>query len=110
MPVPTPLTPTTAGPTDSTTLITACEYASRSWTSEGIWSVVPSAGGLKQLPMMGGVEPPEFTKRIIDFNRLLEGENRANYTADDITHWRVVYTDLVRFKEQLLSQTREHIQ
>ena len=59
---------------------------------------------------MGGVEPPEFTKRIIDFNRLLEGENRANYTADDITHWRAVYTDLVRFKEQLLSQTREHIQ
>jgi hypothetical protein len=59
---------------------------------------------------MAAVEPPDFTKRIIDFTRLLEGENRANYAADDIAHWRAVYTDLVRFKEQLLSQTREHIQ
>jgi len=56
------------------------------------------------------VEPPHFTKRIIDFSRLLDGENRANYTPDDVTHWRAVYSDLVNFKEQLLSQTHEHIQ
>jgi hypothetical protein len=56
------------------------------------------------------MEPPHFTTRIIDFNRLLDGENRTSYTADDIAHWCAVYSDLVRFKEQLLSQTHEHIQ
>jgi hypothetical protein len=56
------------------------------------------------------MDPLDFTKRIIDFNRLLEGENRESYTADDVVHWRAVYQDLVRFKEQLLSQTQEHIQ
>lgn len=56
------------------------------------------------------MEPLDFTKRIIDFNRLLEGENRESYTADDVVHWRAVYTDLVRFKERLLSQTHEHIE
>ncbi|HXM53268.1 MAG TPA: hypothetical protein VN913_08330 [Candidatus Binatus sp.] len=56
------------------------------------------------------MEPLDFAKRIIDFNRLLEGENRDNYDADDIRHWRAVYTDLVRFKEELLGQTREHIE
>jgi hypothetical protein len=60
--------------------------------------------------MMGGMEPPDFTKRIVNFDRLLEGENRDNYTADDVRHWRAVYSDLVRFKEDLLSQTRAHIQ
>jgi hypothetical protein len=56
------------------------------------------------------MEPLDFAKRIIDFNRLLEGENRDNYDADDIRHWRAVYTDLVRFKEELLGQTRDHIE
>ena len=56
------------------------------------------------------MEPPDFTKRIIDFNRLLEGENRESYTADDVRHWRAVYMDLVQFKEDLLGQTHEHIQ
>jgi len=60
--------------------------------------------------MMGGVEPPDFAKRIVDFDRLLEGENRDNYTADDIRHWRAVYSDLVRFKDGLLGQTHAHIQ
>src|SRR3984893_4728674 len=60
MPVPTPLTPTTAGPADSTTASTAWAEASRSWTSETIWSVVPSAGRLKQLPIMGGSETAPF--------------------------------------------------
>ncbi len=56
------------------------------------------------------MEPLDFVKRIIDFTRLHEGENRDNYDADDVRHWRAVYTDLVRFKEELLGQTREHIE
>jgi len=56
------------------------------------------------------MEPLDFAKRIIDFNRLLEGENRDTYDANDIRHWRAVYTDLVRFKEELLGQTRDHIE
>jgi hypothetical protein len=56
------------------------------------------------------MEPLDFTKRITDFDRLMEGENRENYTEDDVRHWRAVYSDLIRFKEDLLSQTREHIQ
>jgi hypothetical protein len=59
---------------------------------------------------MGGMEPLVFTKRIIDFNRLMEGENRDTHDPDDIALWRSVYADMIRFKEQLLSQTREHIQ
>jgi hypothetical protein len=56
------------------------------------------------------MEPPDFLKRIVDFTRLMEGENRQNYDASDIAHWRAVYADLIRFKEELLGQTREHIQ
>jgi hypothetical protein len=56
------------------------------------------------------MEPPDFLKRIVDFTRLMEGENRDNYDAADIAHWRAVYEDMVRFKEQLLGQTRDHIQ
>src|SRR5438309_1078762 len=37
-------------------------------------------------------------------------QNRDNYDASDIAHWRAVYADLVRFKEQLMGQTREHVQ
>jgi hypothetical protein len=56
------------------------------------------------------MEPLDFTKRIIDFNRLMDGENRETYDADDIRLWRAVYADMIAFKERLLSQTREHIQ
>ena len=56
------------------------------------------------------MEPPDFAKRLIDFNRLLEGENRDSHDPDDVRHWRAVYRDLVRFKDDLLSQTREHIE
>ena len=56
------------------------------------------------------MDPPDFIKRIVDFNRLLDGENRNTFDADDVRHWRAVYTDLVRFKEGLLGETREHIQ
>jgi hypothetical protein len=56
------------------------------------------------------MDPPDFLNKIVNFGRLMEGENRDNYDASDIAHWRAVYTDLVRFKEQLLGQTREHIQ
>lgn len=56
------------------------------------------------------MEPPDFAQRILNFNRLLEGENRDSYEPDDVRHWRAVYADLVRFKEELLTQTREHIE
>jgi hypothetical protein len=52
------------------------------------------------------MEPPDFLKRLVDFTRLMEGENRVNYDAADIAHWRAVYADLVRFKEGLLGETR----
>jgi hypothetical protein len=55
------------------------------------------------------VDPPDFLKRIVNFERLMEGENRENYDTADIAHWRAVYTDLIRFKDQLLGQTRDHI-
>ncbi|TMB60581.1 MAG: hypothetical protein E6J51_12865 [Chloroflexi bacterium] len=55
------------------------------------------------------MEPPNFLKRIVDFTRLMEGENRDNYDAADIAHWRAVYTDLVRFKEGLMGETKDHI-
>ena len=55
------------------------------------------------------MEPPHFLKRIVDFTRLMEGENRDNYDAADIAHWRAVYTDLIRFKEGLLGATKDHI-
>ena len=56
------------------------------------------------------MEPPDFLTKIVNFNRVMEGENRDNYDASDVAHWRAVYTDLVRFKEQLMGQTRDHIQ
>jgi hypothetical protein len=56
------------------------------------------------------MEPPDFLKRIVDFTRLMEGENRERYDGADIAHWRAVYADLIRFKELLLGQTRDHIQ
>ncbi len=56
------------------------------------------------------MEPPDFLKRLVDFTRLMDGENRDNYDAADIAHWRAVYTDLIRFKEELLGKTREHIE
>ena len=55
------------------------------------------------------MEPPNFLKRIVDFARLMEGENRDNYDAADIAHWRAVYADLIRFKEGLLGETKDHI-
>ncbi len=55
------------------------------------------------------MEPLDFTKRIVDFNRLMEGENRDSHDALDIAHWRAVYTEMIAFKEELLAQTREKI-
>jgi hypothetical protein len=59
---------------------------------------------------MAAMEPLDFTKRMLDFNRLMDGENRENYDADDVMLWRAVYADMIQFKQQLLAQTRDHIQ
>jgi hypothetical protein len=56
------------------------------------------------------MEPPDFLQRLVNFGRLMEGENRDNYDAADVVHWRAVYADMVGFKETLLTQTREHVQ
>ncbi|MDQ6714243.1 MAG: hypothetical protein M3Z28_13810 [Candidatus Dormibacteraeota bacterium] len=56
------------------------------------------------------MEPPDFRKRMTDFNRLLEGEDRDSADPEDARHWRAVYGDLVRFKEELLGRTRAHIE
>jgi hypothetical protein len=56
------------------------------------------------------MDPPDFLNKIVNFSRLMEGENRDNYDASDIAHWRAVYKDLIRFKEQLLGETRDHFQ
>lgn len=48
-------------------------------------------------------------KGMLDFNRLMDGENRKSTDPDDVEHWRAVYTDLVGFKRKLLADTREHI-
>jgi hypothetical protein len=55
------------------------------------------------------MEPLDFAKRIIDFNRLMDGENRDSHDVGDIAHWRAVYTEMIVFKEDLLAQTREKI-
>jgi hypothetical protein len=39
----------------------------------------------------------------------MEGENRDSHDARDIAHWRAVYAEMMVFKEQLLTQTREEI-
>jgi hypothetical protein len=54
-------------------------------------------------------DPPDFLKRIVDFDRLLQGENRDTTHQDDVEHWFSVYADLVNFKERLLSETKSHI-
>jgi hypothetical protein len=60
--------------------------------------------------MIDAVETPEFAKSMLDFNRLLEGENRESAHPDDADHWYAVYADLVGFKEKLLKEVRGHIQ
>lgn len=56
------------------------------------------------------MDVPQFGKDILDFNRLLEGENRLSTYAEDAQHWAAVYTDLVGFKERMLSEIRQHIE
>lgn len=48
-------------------------------------------------------------KHILDFDRLMEGENRNTTDPDDIDHWRAVYADLVNFKRKMLEDTHRHI-
>jgi hypothetical protein len=54
-------------------------------------------------------ETPEFAKDLLDFNRLLEGENRQSQHPDDAEHWHAVYSDLVGFKEHLLDEVKGHV-
>jgi hypothetical protein len=56
------------------------------------------------------MEPPDFAKRMLDFNRLMEGEQRDTTNPDDIDHWHLVYSELLMFKQRLIDQTREQIE
>ena len=56
------------------------------------------------------MEPPDFTNRILDFGRMMDGENRDSKDPQDIAHWRAVYTEMVRFKEGLLAQAQAEIE
>ena len=47
---------------------------------------------------------------LLDFTRLMDGENRKSADLDDVEHWRAVYWDLVEFKQKLLEYVREHIE
>jgi len=64
---------------------------------------------LKQVPIISLVDAPEFAKNLLNFNRLLEGENRASNYPEDAEHWHAVYSDLVGFKEKLLGEIKQHI-
>jgi hypothetical protein len=56
------------------------------------------------------MEPPDFINRILNFGRLMEGENRDSTDPDDIAHWRAVYAEMIRFKERLLAATQDEIE
>jgi hypothetical protein len=55
-----------------------------------------------------GIE--DSLKGILDFGRLMDGENRKSDNPDDIEHWRAVYADLIGFKKKMLADTQEHIE
>lgn len=49
-------------------------------------------------------------KGILDFGRLMDGENRKSDDPEDIEHWRAVYADLIGFKQKLLDDTQQHLE
>ena len=59
--------------------------------------------------MWAGMGADDSLKGILDFGRLMEGENRTSTDPEDIQHWRAVYADLVGFKKKMLADTRQHI-
>jgi hypothetical protein len=54
--------------------------------------------------------PHDDFGRIIDFDRLMEGEDRRSTDPADAEHWAAVYSELLSFKERLLAETAEKIQ
>ena len=48
----------------------------------------------------------EIAQRALDDNRLIDGENPESNELEDAVHWGNIYGELIRFKEQLLSQMR----
>ena len=49
-------------------------------------------------------------KGILDFGRLMDGENRKSADPEDVQHWCSVYADLVGFKKKMLDETQRHIE
>ena len=56
------------------------------------------------------MEPPDFVNRILNFGRLMDGENRDSTDPDDIAHWHAVYAEMIRFKERLVAETQKEIE
>jgi len=46
------------------------------------------------------MEPPDFINRILNFGRLMDGENRDSTDPDDIAHWRAVYIPFLQAEMQ----------
>ena len=59
--------------------------------------------------MLLGMGIDDSFKGILDFSRLMEGENRKSEDPEDIAHWKAVYSDLVAFKQKMLDETSHHI-
>src|SRR2546423_470684 len=56
------------------------------------------------------MEELEFMQLIVNFDRMMEGENRDSWDPDDIEHWCAAYAEMIRFKEGLLGQTRQEME
>jgi hypothetical protein len=53
--------------------------------------------------------PDEAADRAVDPQGLLEGEDPASTHPDDIEHWINVYSELIRFKEGILTGTKQGV-
>ena len=60
--------------------------------------------------MWAGMGIDDTFKGMLDFSRLMDGENRKSTDPDDIEHWRAVYADLIGFKRKMLNDFQEHIE
>lgn len=46
----------------------------------------------------------ELERRTVEEPRMLPGEDVESEYADDVEHWRTVYSELVGFKEKVLAE------
>jgi hypothetical protein len=56
-----------------------------------------------------GSDDEQAAQEAVDPDRLLEGEDPSSHHRDDVDHWIRVYTELLQYKRDLLSTTRERL-